>query len=215
MKEIIKKLIPEFLLKKRKEKYLASLIANWRNNSEKGAPPHIIKQLHIKNLRTQLNLHVLVETGTYLGEMVKAQAKEFKKIITIEVSESIYKKTSAELAHLTHVEFILGDSGQVLQELVKKLTEPTLFWLDGHYSGGVTSKGELNTPIYKELHSIFNSNFEHSILIDDARDFKGTDDYPTIEELKNFVLKYKPSCFFTVKDNLIFILPKQISIDTF
>ncbi len=215
MKETLKKFIPEFVLKKRKEKYLSALIANWRKNSEKGAPPHIIKQLHIKNIRAQLDLHILVETGTYLGDMVKAQATEFKKVITIEVSETIYKRTTADLSYLKNVQFILGDSGVVLQRVTKELDEPALFWLDGHYSGGITSKGELNTPIYKELDSIFDSKFEHSILIDDARDFKGTDDYPLIEELKNFVMKRKPSYFFDVKDNLIFILPAKVPIDTF
>ena len=39
-------------------------------------------------------------------------------------------------------------------ELVRQLDGPALFWLDGHYSGGDTAKGELDTPVSAELESI-------------------------------------------------------------
>jgi hypothetical protein len=212
MKHIIKKIIPKFILIYRQNNYLKKVISDWNNGKKVGAPPHLIKQLHIKNLQNKFNAKILVETGTYLGAMVKAQAKFFTKIYTIEVSKEIYIKTKEELKLLSNVDFILGDSGEVLQELVTKIKEPALFWLDGHYSGGITSKGILNTPIYKELDSILNTPYQHVILIDDAQDFKGTDDYPSIDDLKNYIYGIKKSYTFKVKDNMIFILPKDVSI---
>ena len=84
-----------------------------------------------------------------------------------------------------------GDSGNVLNQLVPELNSAALFWLDGHYSGGQTAKGEKECPIYEELKSILASSLEHIVLIDDARLFIGQHDYPTIEELKDFVIYKK------------------------
>ena len=213
MKRFIKKLIPEFILTYRSKKYIDGVILHWKNNNTKGAPPHIIKQLHIKNLQNKFNVHVLVETGTYLGSMVKAQCLNFKYIYTIEVSEEIFASTKNSLKALTNVEFLLGDSGEVLQKLVNQIKEPALFWLDGHYSGGITSKGVLNTPIFKELDSIFETPFRHVILIDDAQDFTGKDDYPSIEDLKQYLISKNNNYIFKIKDNMIFILPTDININ--
>ena len=212
MKEFFKKITPNFILRYKEKKFISKLIIDWMNGPKTGAPPHIIKQLHIKNLKNKFNLNILVETGTYLGEMVKAQSNVFEYIYTIEVSNEIYNQTKKKLKHLTNVSFMLGDSGEVLQKLVGEIKEPALFWLDGHYSGGITSKGVLNTPIFKELDYIFATSFQHVILIDDARDFTGNDDYPTIESLKAYVKSIKGNYLFKVQDNMIFILPTEVSI---
>ena len=49
------------------------------------------------------------------------------------------------------------------------------------------AKGEVETPIRRELSQIFNHSIasHHVILIDDARLFIGDHDWPTIEELRN------------------------------
>ena len=73
---------------------------------------------------------------------------------------------------------------KVLPQILTTLHGPALFWLDGHYSGGVTEKGEADTPISIELQAILESGIKgHIVLIDDARCFDGTSDYPFIEDL--------------------------------
>jgi hypothetical protein len=86
-----------------------------------------------------------------------------------------------------------------------------LFWLDGHYSGGVTGIGSLETPIIKELQTIFNHPLskKHVILIDDARLFNGTRDYPKIEELQVFVKTQKENLEFYVENDIIVVLNKN------
>ena len=97
-----------------------------------------------------------------------------------------------------------GDSSKVLPELLDKIKKPCLFWLDGHYSGGITGKGDLNTPILNELKSIFSHQIkDHVILIDDARCFTGEEDYPTIKALKEFVIKNRPDWVFEVRNDII------------
>lgn len=94
-----------------------------------------------------------------------------------------------------HVTIIQGDSGEELPKLLASISEnKILFWLDGHYSMGVTAKGISLTPIVEEIKSILKLNRESVILIDDARDFswynvvfRNRKDYPTIGKLKKLI----------------------------
>jgi len=141
----------------------------------------------VTELYELLKINVLVETGTYLGDMVWAQKDYFQKIYSIELSEELFHKAKKRFSNNNNVELIQGDSSEKINEIVSKITEPVLFWLDGHYSGGITAKGKTICPIYGELAHVFNSPYSHVILIDDARLFTGKDDYPTQHDLGNFV----------------------------
>jgi len=89
-----------------------------------------------------------------------------------------------------HINILKGDSGKILNEIMPKINEPALIWLDGHYSGGITGKSDINCPIYSELGAIFSTPNDNVILIDDANCFDGTNDYPTYENLEKFLKKY-------------------------
>ena len=81
-----------------------------------------------------------------------------------------------------------GDSGVVLESLLARIDEPCAIYLDGHYSGGVTSHGVKRVPIYEELHHVFSHPVKnHLVIIDDARCFNGKDGYPRIGELREFI----------------------------
>lgn len=59
-------------------------------------------------------------------------------------------------------------------------------------------------PIYKELTCVFNMrNGQDVILIDDARLFNGTEGYPSLEELKNFIREKNDRVQIIVKDDMI------------
>ncbi|MFA6541717.1 MAG: hypothetical protein WCT99_08955 [Bacteroidota bacterium] len=173
----------------------------WKRNGRPLPPPHFVKQLAIREYRRRYSCTTLVETGTYLGEMVRAQLNYFKKIISIELSSELFHHAKNNFAGRRHIDLRNGDSGEMLKTIVPALNEPALFWLDGHYSGGNTAKGNVGTPILSELETIFQSGLPHVILIDDARLFNGTDDYPTLETLKNVVAKTQYS--FSLKDDII------------
>ena len=113
-----------------------------------------------------------------------------------------------------HIHILQGDSGAVLPELLEKVRNPCLFWLDGHYSGGITARADLDTPILKELQSILNHACkEHVIIIDDARLFNGTHDYPTIETLRQLIAAQRPNYDFSVANDSIRIHPAK-SVNT-
>lgn len=88
------------------------------------------------------------------------------------------------------------------------LDQPALFWLDGHYSGGETAQGEKDTPIYEELDRILDApDRDHVIIIDDARCFGRDRDYPSIQELSDFVRSRRPNVDIAVQDDSIRIKP--------
>jgi len=79
----------------------------------------------------------------------------------------------------------MGDSGEVLGQVLDEVAAPCLFWLDSHYSGGATARANVETPIVRELETIAKHGpRDHVILIDDARDFDGRDDYPDLDTLR-------------------------------
>lgn len=166
---------------------------SWKKNG--GVPvPHIIKQKVLREFKDKFSISTLVETGTFYGDMIKAMKGDFDTIYSIELSEPLYRKARSRFKSDNNVHLLQGDSGKVLEILVPKIEVPALFWLDGHYSGGETAKGESNTPIFNELKHIFNSSINgHVIIVDDARCFGQDPGYPTMEELSAFVLKSKPN----------------------
>ena len=52
---------------------------------------------------------------------------------------------------------VQGDSGKVLSEILLEINEPAIFWLDGHYTAGITARGVKECPIFEELDCIFNT----------------------------------------------------------
>lgn len=164
-------------------------LAEWEKNGRHSPPPHIVKQKVIDEYRKKFQLEILVETGTYFGEMVEAQRNNFKKIYSIELSEKLFARAKKRFKSFPHITILQGDSGDVLNKLIGEIDRPALFWLDGHYSGGITAHGNKECPVPEELNAILNSKIDHVILIDDARLFNGAHDYPTLEEIRTLNVK--------------------------
>lgn len=137
---------------------------------------------------SKYSLKVMVETGTHIGNTPLLFRDEFEQIHTIELSERIYKIAENRLRNFKNIATYQGDSGEVLRQVIQSETRPILFWLDAHYSSGATALGASQSPIVSELEVIFNNIQRGSvILIDDAKDFNGTNGYPTIDELREVV----------------------------
>jgi len=151
-----------------------------------------------------------VETGTYLGDTVERMKVFFDKVYSIELGKSLYENACIRFANDSNVILHCGDSGELLKDILPEIDEKILFWLDGHYSCGITVKGSKNTPIIKELEAISRNNQKnHIILIDDAKCFGVEEDYPTIEELRKIVLCFFPESDFRVENDIIRIITKQ------
>ena len=180
--------LPAFLLHRLRNVYLQWEYSQWEKNGCPVPPPHIVKQRTIAGYQQKSGIGLLVETGTYMGNMVEAQKNRFDQIISIELADGLYQKATERFRKDAHVTIVHGDSGHVLPDLMKGISQPAIFWLDGHYSSGPTARGEKDCPIFEEIDAIFNGRpLPHILLIDDARCFDGTGDYPTIEQLTQYV----------------------------
>lgn len=163
----------------------------------------------ILSFQDKFKIKNFIETGTYIGDAVEACRQKFVYLYSIELEENLFLQSKERFKEYTHIEILHGDSNSLLPELLPKIEGSVLFWLDGHYSGGTTAKGFLNTPILAEIKSIFNSGIKkYCILIDDARCFTGLLDYPRINVLERLVKNYNENLNFEVENDIIRIYPK-------
>jgi hypothetical protein len=166
------------------------------------------KQAVVAKYGREFGLEVLVETGTYLGHMVEACKSQFEQVYSIELDPTLHKNAREKFCNDSHVHLLQGDSAKILPGILVQLDQSTLFWLDGHFSEGITARGDKDTPIIQELEAIFNQ-FHHPfvILIDDARLFIGRHDYPKLSELIAFVTKRAPNILVQVEQDIIRLVP--------
>jgi hypothetical protein len=167
-----------------------------------------MKHLTVKAYAQRFEIHLFIETGTYYGDMLHAVRDSFRKIVSIELDARLHQRAARRFARYKHISILRGDSAAVLPEVLRNISEPCLFWLDAHYSGGITACGPLETPISRELGEIYRHPVKrHVILIDDAREFVGDHDYPPIEELGGQTRERRPDLCFVVQHDIIRIHP--------
>ncbi len=148
----------------------------------------------MRKLASSFALEAFVETGTYLGDTTANARAVFRVVHTIELSNTLAAKARQRFVGDPDIHVHCGDSATMLAEVVGQISGPTLFWLDGHYSEGVTAQGSQNTPIREELQIIAEKAPKGAIiLIDDLRlfDEKASEaaapasmhGYPTLNEI--------------------------------
>lgn len=204
IKKIFKPFIPNYILNRRKKRIENDAIVEWKELGCPVPPPHIIKQITIAEYQQKYGHTILVETGTFMGDMVEAQKTRFKKVISIELSVELFEKAMKKFKRDKNVSIVQGDSGKVLPKILKDIHEPAIFWLDGHYSAMDTAKGDKACPILEELEAIFkNKKLNHILLIDDARCFIGEGDYPTIDEITKYISSKNKKYQVEVRNDII------------
>jgi len=176
----------------------------WLRNGKPDPVPSLCKQETVREYAGRFSLKTLVETGTYLGDMVRAVRASFTKIISIELDRALHEQAVRLFAKWPHITLLQGDSGAVLREVARKIPEPCLFWLDAHYSGGITARGDQDTPVLLELEAVLErGNRADVVLIDDARCFTGRDGYPTISELQGLLQRRRREWSLEVRDDIL------------
>ncbi|AVP99869.1 hypothetical protein C7S18_23010 [Ahniella affigens] len=183
-------------------------LLDWRAAGRPAPPPHIVKQRFLRAHANAFQTPILVETGTFRGDMLAALAADFDKLYSIELSQELWQRARERFADKPHIELIQGDSGVEIKNLLPKLDRPALFWLDGHYSAGDTARGDKDTPILEELAAILEIKApQHLIVIDDARCFGSDPAYPTIAAITAFVAARRPDLTVSVAEDSIRICP--------
>lgn len=166
-----------------------------------------------KYLRQMMGLTVAVEGGTYLGETAKSLSEIFEQVYTIENSDQMFVQAQENIAGIGNISLLKGDTRAHLPEIL--MTEDNiLFWLDAHWSGGVTYGEQDECPLIDELGTIFQSEKICAILIDDARLFMAPPPSPHNEKswpsVADISAAIPADWDVIIYDDVIYITPKSI-----
>lgn len=166
--------------------------------------PHLAKRRTILEYRARHGVRCFVETGTFTGDMLAAMVPFFDRLMSVELSDALYRQVRARFRGQSNVRLYLGDSTAILPRILSDLREPALFWLDAHYSGGTTAHGDNESPILDELDAVLCHPVDgHVLLVDDSRMFDGNRGYPTLDTLRRFVAARKPAFSVEVSHDII------------
>ncbi|MCX7049700.1 MAG: hypothetical protein NTX50_29975 [Candidatus Sumerlaeota bacterium] len=172
-------------------------------------PPDHIKRYWLRRFARRYSISTFIESGTYVGHTVETMLPCCSIIHTIELSDKLWKEATLKFLLKPGVQVHHGDSGAALPKILAGISERCLFWLDGHYSAGLTARGDSNTPIARELAAIAaHSRNDHVILIDDARQFDGTQDYPSREALFEMLRRINPAYRIRLVDDMFQAYPR-------
>lgn len=145
--------------------------------------PHAERAEVIRTYARKYGIKCFIETGTNTGDTVAILLDEFDQIVTIEIDTDLTEEARQRFEGVYKVDCVNADSGEFLRLLVPTLTEPAIYWLDGHYCGGAVHP-EIDTPIREELAAVLQSPPGSVILIDDARLFGSMEEHT--EEYKDY-----------------------------
>lgn len=165
----------------------------------------------IRHLQLRFGITTLVETGTNTGVSTAHAARIFERVLTIDIRNDWQPEARARCIALQNVEFLEGDSRQLLGDVVATLDRPALFWLDAHAAPGLYGDRD-DWPALDELDAIMRSPFLHFILIDDAHCFSPGSPYPacpSIEQVREKAAAGGYSC--EVKHDVIVLLPASVA----
>lgn len=175
----------------------------WLLRGKPARSPHLLKQRTVREYAGKFNLRILVETGTYYGEMVSAMKHEFKRIYSIEFDERLAALARERFARFPHIQILQGDSQSVVPGLLHSLNEPALFWLDAGYYGWAGLQGD-KRRLSTELEAILRHPLSgHVILLDDARGLNGRNGAPTVAELKSRIESEFPGRRVELKHDIL------------
>jgi hypothetical protein len=153
-----------------------------------------------------------VETGTYVGETTAFMAENGLRCTTIELDHSLAERARSRFQSGPHEIAVLeGDSTVLLPQVIAALDGPALFWLDAHFSSGVTAGAGSAPPLLTELTLILaHRQYRHCIAIDDARDLLGLNGYPNIRKVASSVSGRRADYTIRLVHDIVLITPASM-----
>lgn len=170
----------------------------------------------VKAFKAAGGIKNFVETGTYKGGTSFWAAEIFEKVYTIEIDPERSRLTAADPNSKPNIEYFVGNSSDVLPQLVPRLQGRSLFWLDGHWCNTSVEGMEMECPLMDELKALAPLQ-DAVILIDDARAFLGPlppphkkEHWPRVDEIFYFFHEQFPLHLVTIADDVIYAIPYDL-----
>jgi len=167
---------------------LLKALKAWRRRAYAAPSPNTIKRSVLE--RNGIPGATWVETGTFKGNTTAFLAGIGGAVYSIEPEPTLFANAERRFAGDDRITILNGPSEKIFPDLLPTLSGDINFWLDGHYSAGVTFKGDIDTPIIAELDEI-SRNLDRfgrmTVLIDDLRcfdpDIPEYAEYPSLDYL--------------------------------
>jgi hypothetical protein len=182
----------------------AMAMRQWRRHRRPPVPRSVKAAVIRRFADHRTSRSVFVETGTFYGDMVVAVRGDFDRLYSIELHRRLGRRATRRFAGDPKISIVTGDSAEMLEPLLRSLGRPAVLWLDGHYSGRLTARGDSDTPILHELDAVLRGGTgQDAVLIDDARLFGIDAAYPTVAEVERRVLAARPGWTVHVEDDIV------------
>ena len=173
------------LVRSRSHRSSVGEIRDWEKRMFAAPSPSHIKRSILK--RNGNPYSIWVETGTFQGDTTQFLADTAEIVHSMEPEPILFRLAKERFKSTSNVRLHFGLSETVLPHLLQELTGDVNFWLDVHYSGGITHKGPIETPIVQELEAIerYREHFAPlTVMIDDIRCFdRSVPEYSSYPEL--------------------------------
>ncbi len=173
-----------------------NLLLAWKQTGYASPPPDFVKKEALLRNLSKLDPRetLFIETGTAAGTTARMVAARGYQVTTIELAEHLYQYSRALLEPMG-VTCLHGNSVALLPKVIDAIPpEMSVFcWLDGHYSGDGTAKGDSDIPIVQELlaieRRIARSEKPLLVQVDDIRMFGVDEMYPELDHLVDYCRK--------------------------
>jgi hypothetical protein len=173
----------------------------------------VLPQQLASDLRDRLGLMRAIETGTYKGGSARILASIFPEVVTIELDPALHRRSVDRLAGIPAITAVQGSSRDRLAPLVDP-ARPTLYWLDGHWSGGATAGEDDECPVLDELRAVADGHPNDCILIDDARLFlepppppHKSEQWPSFDDIAGAIRSARPEHRVAVLHDIVVAVP--------
>ena len=134
---------------------------------ERGIPKRIALRM-----KEKYEIKCFIETGTLIGKTAEWAARQFETVHTIEFWEPYAQRARATLRSRDNATIHIGHSPAVLAQLLPRIEERALLWLDAHWSRDLPyGRPDSVCPIMEELAALKGLDIRHVVVIDDARLF--------------------------------------------
>ncbi len=161
-----------------------------------------------QNLIKLFHIDTFIETGTYLGNTTNNAASIFQEVHTIELSKNLYQAACERFKGFANVNVHLGNSSEVLKQILPSLKRKILFWLDAHPCGG-NSTGNSWEVIFDELEIIKINKIKNAvIMVDDVRIFGSS-----LSRIRDAILEINNNYTFTVFGDIAIAFPPEDNVN--
>jgi hypothetical protein len=169
------------------------------------------------------NIKIFIETGTHQGDTSLIASLVFDEVFTFEINKIFYEFSKNKLSKLgcNNINFQLGDSVVLLNDLLDYEKRSAFFFLDAHHHFMNTindikmDNGTGKTPLLDELIIINNKypKIPSIICIDDVRLWRNNNiDWSNVNDniIYNTLNNHDISNVFEFNDRLYFIINNKI-----